>query len=135
MINIPPKNSVSYHYSFKVQKKDIDILNHVNNLVYLKWVNDVSEKHWGFAAGELKSGGADKFTLSLKTEIIQFIEKHYKTNADRGIKRHSQVGCVFFLYLKKTINKQQMEWYLKHRKKILIVIIGYVIFRFLYLTL
>jgi acyl-CoA thioester hydrolase len=46
MNNIPPKNSVSLQYSFKVQKKDIDILNHVNNLVYLKWVNDVSEKHW-----------------------------------------------------------------------------------------
>ncbi len=43
------------------------------------------EKLWGFAAGELKSGGAIKFLQSLKTEIIPFIEKNYKTNADRVI--------------------------------------------------
>tara|TARA_B110000090_G_scaffold3825_1_gene4041 strand:- start:1815 stop:2717 length:903 start_codon:yes stop_codon:yes gene_type:complete len=55
------------------------------------------EKRWGFAAGELKSGGGDKFILSLKTEIIPFIDKHYKTNADRGISGHSQ-GGLFAAY-------------------------------------
>ena len=55
------------------------------------------EKRWNFAAGELKSGGGDKFILSLKTEIIPFIDKHYKTNDDRGISGHSQ-GGLFAAY-------------------------------------
>ncbi len=55
------------------------------------------EKRWGFAAGELKSGGATKFLKSLKTEIIPFIDKHYKTNADRGLSGHS-LGGLFAAY-------------------------------------
>ena len=55
------------------------------------------EKRWNFAAGELKSGGGDKFILSLKTEIIPFIDKHYKTNADRGLSGHS-LGGLFAAY-------------------------------------
>lgn len=45
-----PENTVSYQYSFKVEKKDIDELNHVNNVVYLQWVNHISEKHWNLLA-------------------------------------------------------------------------------------
>mgnify|MGYP000361721421 FL=1 len=55
------------------------------------------EKRWGFVAGELKSGGATKFLKCLKTEIIPFIDKHYKTNADRGISGHS-LGGLFAAY-------------------------------------
>ena len=40
-----------------------------------------------------------------------------------------------FLTLKKNDKHEIMEWYFKHRKKILIATIGYVIFRFVYLSL
>ena len=29
-----------------VSEKDIDHLNHVNNVVYLQWVQDIATKHW-----------------------------------------------------------------------------------------
>ncbi len=29
-----------------VLKSEIDALNHVNNVVYLQWINDISIKHW-----------------------------------------------------------------------------------------
>lgn len=29
-----------------VNKNDIDELNHVNNVVYLSWVNEVAKEHW-----------------------------------------------------------------------------------------
>jgi acyl-CoA thioester hydrolase len=29
-----------------VEKTEIDALNHVNNVVYLQWINDISIKHW-----------------------------------------------------------------------------------------
>ena len=38
----------SFQYSLKVEQEHIDELHHVNNVVYLKWVNDISEKHWEF---------------------------------------------------------------------------------------
>ena len=50
--NIPPKDSISHQYLVKVNDEDIDTLNHVNNLVYLKWVNYASEKHWAILAND-----------------------------------------------------------------------------------
>lgn len=39
-------NTVPYSYTLKVAEKDIDELLHVNNVVYLQWVNDISDRHW-----------------------------------------------------------------------------------------
>ena len=35
-----------YTVNHQVQQHEIDNLNHVNNVVYLQWINDVSIKHW-----------------------------------------------------------------------------------------
>lgn len=35
-----------YTNTFKVIEADIDTLNHVNNIAYLKWVQDISAAHW-----------------------------------------------------------------------------------------
>ncbi|AOW20422.1 acyl-CoA thioesterase [Urechidicola croceus] len=48
MVNEPK----SYKKSFKVKASEIDALNHVNNVVYLQWVNDISEKHWEVLSNE-----------------------------------------------------------------------------------
>ena len=50
--NINPENTVSYQEEFKVQKSDIDRLDHVNNVIYLQWVNDISEKHWNILSNK-----------------------------------------------------------------------------------
>jgi predicted alpha/beta superfamily hydrolase len=42
--------------------------------------------------GRLISGGADKFFTSMKTEIVPFVDKNYKTTSDRGIFGHSFKG-------------------------------------------
>jgi predicted alpha/beta superfamily hydrolase len=47
--------------------------------------------------GTSKSGGAAKFLESIKTEITPFLDKNYKTNADRGITGHS-LGGLFTAY-------------------------------------
>ena len=47
-----PVNTVSYQTTFIVEENAIDGLNHVNNVVYLQWVNDISEKHWNLLAGQ-----------------------------------------------------------------------------------
>ena len=52
MQNKAPTNTVSFHHSFSVQTKYLDKLNHVNNVVYLQWVNDIAEKHWGLLSND-----------------------------------------------------------------------------------
>lgn len=37
---------IKHHKQIIVQQEDIDQLNHVNNTVYLRWVQDISEEHW-----------------------------------------------------------------------------------------
>jgi acyl-CoA thioester hydrolase len=39
-------NNSIFELSITVKPEDIDRANHVNNVVYLKWVQDVSEGHW-----------------------------------------------------------------------------------------
>lgn len=51
MIEIP-ENTVSHSYTLKVEHHHIDELNHVNNIVYLQWVNDASEKHWAILSND-----------------------------------------------------------------------------------
>jgi acyl-CoA thioester hydrolase len=39
-----------YEMPIRVEPADIDELNHVNNIVYLRWVQDVAKAHWFSAA-------------------------------------------------------------------------------------
>ncbi|MGW9686505.1 acyl-CoA thioesterase [Flagellimonas sp. 2504JD1-5] len=36
----------SYTEVFAVTKDDLDELNHVNNIRYVEWIQDISKKHW-----------------------------------------------------------------------------------------
>lgn len=47
-----PENAVSYRKKIVVSAEHLDNLNHVNNVIYLKWVNEVSEEHWNELATE-----------------------------------------------------------------------------------
>jgi acyl-CoA thioester hydrolase len=47
------EDKISYSHKIRVRKSDLDRLNHVNNVVYLQWVNDISEKHWNLLADEI----------------------------------------------------------------------------------
>ena len=55
------------------------------------------EKKFNVEKGSVQTGGAIKFLECLKKEIVPFIEKHYKTNSDRGISGHS-LGGLFTAY-------------------------------------
>jgi uncharacterized protein len=55
------------------------------------------EKHLRLPEGAVQAGGAEKFLECITTEIIPYIDKHYKTNNDRGITGHS-LGGLFAAY-------------------------------------
>ena len=60
-------NTVPYSYTLKVAEKDIDELLHVNNVVYLQWVNDISERHWNKLSS--KSLSEKYFWVVLRHEL------------------------------------------------------------------
>ncbi|MEP5612659.1 MAG: thioesterase family protein [Cyclobacteriaceae bacterium] len=35
-----------YSKTIEVKKEDLDEVNHVNNVVFLRWVQDISKEHW-----------------------------------------------------------------------------------------
>ena len=39
-----------FELAIQVRPEDIDVLNHVNNVVYLRWVQDAAVAHWQAAA-------------------------------------------------------------------------------------
>ena len=55
------------------------------------------ERERDLPTGTIGSGGAPEFLEVLKTEIVPFVEKNYKTNSDRGITGHS-LGGLFTAY-------------------------------------
>ena len=60
-----PEDKVSFHHSLKVASHHIDNLNHVNNTVYLQWVQDVAYSHWDELA-----------TKSIKESYVWMVLRH-----------------------------------------------------------
>jgi acyl-CoA thioester hydrolase len=44
--------SSSFNHSLKVVRADIDELGHVNNVVYVRYVQEVAAAHWSIVADE-----------------------------------------------------------------------------------
>ena len=57
-----------------VKEDEIDDLNHVNNVVYNKWANDIAVKHWLTVAGDKLRESVDwvmvKHTLEYKAAAV-----------------------------------------------------------------
>ena len=41
---------IPYQHKIEVSRDDIDELGHVNNVVYVRWVQEVAAAHWEYAA-------------------------------------------------------------------------------------
>ena len=54
-----------FHHNIKVTSNDIDELGHVNNVVYVRWVQDVASAHWDSVA-----------TSSMKSDYLWVVLRH-----------------------------------------------------------
>lgn len=43
---MPTENPQVFEMTLTVKQEDLDAMNHVNNVRYLQWVQDVAEAHW-----------------------------------------------------------------------------------------
>ena len=102
MANVTGKVSRRNHYYWnRVGNNAIPCLKN-RRYEFLPFVNARSDKkadkQMRFPKGTYKSGGASKFTDCIRTELVPFIEKNYKTNEERGIYDHS-FGGTFLSYV------------------------------------
>ena len=47
-MSVPTKQP--FEWQIQISPQDIDALGHVNNVVYLRWVQEVAEAHWNVLA-------------------------------------------------------------------------------------
>ena len=74
MIAKIPQDKVSFQHSFSVKSKDIDGLNHVNNVVYLQWVQEVAYLHWNvLASSKIK----DNYVWMVLRHEIDYLNQAY----------------------------------------------------------
>lgn len=69
-------NEYDFSISIAVNDNDIDAMNHVNNVVYVKWVQDAAVAHWDAIATE-----------EIKKEFLWVVLRHeidYLTPALKG---------------------------------------------------
>jgi acyl-CoA thioester hydrolase len=52
LISMPEESTKEFSLKIHVQPADIDALGHVNNVVYLRWVQDIAAAHWDKIAPE-----------------------------------------------------------------------------------
>lgn len=55
----------TYSEIFEVQQPDLDELNHVNNIKYVEWVQEMSKKHWLKVVDE-----------TIRNEIVWVVKNH-----------------------------------------------------------
>ena len=108
-----------FNVTITVQKEDIDDLNHVNNAVYVKWMNTVAKTHWAYLA---KGKDLENFIW-----VVSRHEIDYKGEAFLGdeIKAQTWVGAtsgvtserwIEFYKADKLLAKSKTTWVLLNAK-------------------
>jgi len=74
---IPHPNEKDFSLAFTVHKNDIDVLGHVNNLVYVRWVQQVASAHWdSLASDEIKQ----KFVWVVLRHEIDYLSAAFEND-------------------------------------------------------
>ncbi|MFV9551199.1 acyl-CoA thioesterase [Algibacter sp. PT7-4] len=113
-----------YNTTIKVTKKHIDDLNHVNNVHYVQWVQDIAKAHWQSKASnslqhkygwflishyiEYKSAAFLNDTIRLKTYIDKAegvtytrIVEMYNANSNKLLTKSETKWCLINLKTEK----------------------------------
>ena len=99
---------IVFMHTIAVISDDIDDMNHVNNVVYLRWVQDAAEAHWdAIASDELKKKYAwvvlrheidykSPAKLGDPVKAETWVSSHEGIRSVRHVKlSHAETGIVF----------------------------------------
>lgn len=93
----------TYTHQRTVKEEHLDDLNHVNNVIYVQWIQDIAKEHWEVRA-----------TDQLKKEFIWVVIRHeidYKKQAFMGdeILIETYVGETTFVTSERFVNIKNAE--------------------------
>lgn len=66
---------MKFSHAFSVEKSDIDAQGHVNNVAYVRWIQDVAVAHW-FAAASAEI--REKYTWMLTRHEIDYKKQTFE---------------------------------------------------------
>lgn len=98
-----------HSYSFKVKPEDIDQLDHVNNVVYVQWIQDAAVSHWNSVAPD-----------NIKEKFVWVIVRHeidYKYPAKL---EEDLLIRTYVINAQGVISVRKVEIYRKHDMKLLV---------------
>lgn len=92
---------MKFSHSFQVPKNDIDVHNHVNNIAYLRWIQDVAVAHW---QAEASAAMQKKFTWFVLRHEIDYKKPAFdndKITATTWVGKASKIKCERFTEIKR----------------------------------
>jgi acyl-CoA thioester hydrolase len=87
---------MKFSHSFRVQPGDIDAQGHVNNVTYLRWIQDVAVAHWFHAATKEQQ---DKYAWVVVRHEIDYKKQAFENeeiSATTWVGEWSKVTCERF---------------------------------------
>ena len=87
---------MKFSHSFKVSPDDIDAQNHVNNVAYVRWIQDVAVAHWFSVTSEETR---EKFTWILTRHEIDYKKQTFvdeEVTATTWVGKATHVTCERF---------------------------------------
>jgi acyl-CoA thioester hydrolase len=111
---------MKFSHSFRVEKSDIDELGHVNNVAYVRWVQDAAVAHWFHeTTGEQQK----KFTWILLRHEIDYKKQAFageEVTATTWVGTWTAVTCERFVEIKRgadLLAKSRTVWCLLDRER------------------
>lgn len=92
---------MKFSHSFKVLPEDIDAQGHVNNVVYVRWIQDVAVAHW-FAVTTEET--REKFTWMLTRHEIDYKKQTFENEevtATTWVGTATRITCERFTEIKR----------------------------------
>lgn len=92
---------MKFSHSFRVQKSDIDAHNHVNNVAYLRWIQDVAVAHW---QEEASAEQQEKFTWFVLRHEIDYKNRAFEgeeITATTWVGKATKIKCERFTEIKR----------------------------------
>jgi acyl-CoA thioester hydrolase len=92
---------LKYEHSFIVEIADIDEQGHVNNVAYVRWIQDVAVAHWQKAATKVQQ---TKFTWVVLRHEIDYKKQAFKgeeITASTWVGKATKITCERFTEIKR----------------------------------
>lgn len=93
-----------FGYSISVSEEHIDDLNHVNNVIYVQWVNDIAQNHWKSVS-----------TPEMNNKYVWFLVNHEITYKDQAHLGDTIEISTFFHETNPVKSKRVVEFHIQEK--------------------